>query len=219
MPSATATISGEVSVHLGSQFANPGPPGSPAPPGAIAVDNTTEAGIELRETDVVREAQEGSGEAFERLYRRHGRRVYALCLRMVSDPERAEELTQDVFVRAWNTIGSFQHRSAFGTWLHRLGVNVVLSDIRSEKRRSSREVMPGNLDEFEREAKGAMPDTRMDLEAAIAQLPPGAKQVLILHDVEGFRYREIAELTGVAEGTVKSQLSRARRLVREALER
>ena len=213
MPSATATISGEVSVHMGSRFANPGPPGP------IAVDHTTGAGIELRETDVVREAQDGSGEAFERLYRRHGRRVYALCLRMVSDPDRAEELTQDVFVRAWNTIGSFQHRSAFGTWLHRLGVNVVLSDMRSEKRRSRREVMPGNLDELEREVKGAMPDTKMDLEGAIARLPTGAKQMLSLHDVEGYRYREIAELTGVAEGTVKSQLSRARRLVREALEK
>ncbi len=188
-------------------------------PGPIAVDNTTDAGIELRETDVVREAQDGSGEAFERLYRRHGRRVYALCLRMVSNPERAEELTQDVFVRAWNTIGSFQHRSAFGTWLHRLGVNVVLSDMRSEKRRSRREVMPGNLDELERGVKGAMPDTKMDLEVAIARLPAGAKQVLVLHDIEGYRYREIAELTGVAEGTVKSQLSRARRLVREALDR
>lgn len=213
MPPATATISGEVSVHLGSRFANPGSAGP------IAVDNITDAGIELRETDVVREAQDGSGEAFERLYRRHGRRVYALCLRMISDPDRAEELTQDVFVRAWNTIGSFQHRSAFGTWLHRLGVNVVLSDMRSEKRRSRREVMTGNLDELEREVKGAMPDTKMDLEVAIARLPAGAKQVLILHDVEGYRYREIAELTGVAEGTVKSQLSRARRLVREALDR
>ena len=210
MPSATATISGDVSVDFGSRFVGPGP---------IAVDNTTDAGIELRETDVVREAQDGSGEAFERLYRRHGRRVYALCLRMVSDPDRAEELTQDVFVRAWNTIGSFQHRSAFGTWLHRLGVNVVLSDMRSEKRRAQREVMPGNLDELEREVKGAMPETKMDLEVAIARLPTGAKQMLILHDVEGYRYREIAELTGVAEGTVKSQLSRARRLVREALEK
>lgn len=210
MPSATATISRDVSVDFGSRFVGPGP---------LAVDNTTDVGLELRETDVVREAQNGSGEAFERLYRRHGRRVYALCLRMVSDPDRAEELTQDVFVRAWNTIRSFQHRSAFGTWLHRLGVNVVLSDMRSEKRRSQREVMPGNLDELEREVKGAMPDTKMDLEVAIARLPAGAKQMLILHDVEGYRYREIAELTGVAEGTVKSQLSRARRLVREALEK
>ncbi len=210
MPSPTATVSDELSMGLGN--------GSPDS-GFVAVPETTGSEIELRETDIVREAQNGSGDAFERLYRKHGRRIYALCLRMVSDPDRAEELTQDVFVRAWNSLGSFQHRSAFGTWLHRLGVNVVLSDMRSHKRRSGRELLSGDLHEYEREVVGAMPDTRMDLEAAIAQLPAGAKQVLILHDVEGYRYREIAELTGVAEGTVKSQLSRARRLVREALQK
>ncbi len=181
--------------------------------------DSAETQASMSETDLVREAQAGSAEAFERLYRKHGRRVYAVCLRMVSDPGRAEELMQDAFVRAWSAIGSFQHRSAFGTWLHRLAVNVVLSDVRAEKRRSSRELLRGELDEFEREVGGAMPETRVDLERAIAALPSGAKEVLILHDIEGYRYREIAELIGVAEGTVKSQLSRARRLVREALER
>ncbi len=210
MPSPTATVSGELSMGLGT--------GSPDC-GFVAVPETTGSDIELRETDIVLEAQNGSGEAFERLYRKHGRRVYALCLRMVSDPDRAEELTQDVFVRAWNSLGSFQHRSAFGTWLHRLGVNVVLSDMRSHKRRSSRELTSGDLHEYEREVVGAMPDTSMDLDAAISQLPAVANHVLFLHDVEGYRYREIAELTGVAEGTVKSQLSRARRLVREALQK
>ena len=181
--------------------------------------DSAETQASMSETDLVREAQAGSADAFERLYRKHGRRVYAVCLRMVSDPGRAEELMQDAFVRAWSAIGSFQHRSAFGTWLHRLTVNVVLSDMRAEKRRLSRELLPGELDEFEREVGGAMPETRVDLERAIAALPSGAKEVLILHDIEGYRYREIAELVGVAEGTVKSQLSRARRLVREALER
>ncbi len=173
----------------------------------------------LRERDLVREAQGGDADAFERLYRKHGRRVYALCLRMVSDPGRAEELTQDAFVRAWNTIASFQFKSAFGTWLHRLSVNVVLTSMRTDKRRAARELQSGDIEEFASEARGAMPDTRMDLEQAIAMLPDGARQVLILHDIEGYRYREIAELINVAEGTVKSQLSRARRLVREALER
>jgi len=186
---------------------------------SMTVPDSAETQASMSETDLVREAQAGSAEAFERLYRKHGRRVYAVCLRMVSDPGRAEELMQDAFVRAWSAIGSFQHRSAFGTWLHRLAVNVVLSDVRAEKRRSSRELLPGELDEFEREVGGAMPETRVDLERAIAALPSGAKEVLILHDIEGYRYREIAELIGVAEGTVKSQLSRARRLVREALER
>jgi len=186
---------------------------------SMTVRDSAETQASMSETDLVREAQAGSAEAFERLYRKHGRRVYAVCLRMVSDPGRAEELMQDAFVRAWSAIGSFQHRSAFGTWLHRLAVNVVLSDVRADKRRSSRELLRGELDEFEREVGGAMPETRVDLERAIAALPSGAKEVLILHDIEGYRYREIAELIGVAEGTVKSQLSRARRLVREALER
>jgi RNA polymerase sigma-70 factor (ECF subfamily) len=185
----------------------------------MTVPDSMETQAAMSEADLVREAQSGSAEAFERLYRKHGRRVYAVCLRMVSDPDRAEELMQDAFVRAWNAIDSFQHKSAFGTWLHRLSINVVLSDMRTEKRRSSRELLPGELDEFQQEARGAMPDTRVDLERAIATLPSGAKEVLILHDIEGYRYREIADLIGVAEGTVKSQLSRARRLVREALER
>ena len=190
-----------------------------AGPVFMTVQDSMETGAAVSESELVREAQAGSDDAFERLYRKHGRRIYALCLRMVSDPDRAEELMQDAFVRAWNTIGSFQHRSAFGTWLHRLSVNVVLSDMRTQKRRASRELLPGELDEFERETKGAMPETRMDLERAIAALPSGAREVLVLHDIEGYRYREIADLIGVAEGTVKSQLSRARRLVREALQR
>jgi RNA polymerase sigma-70 factor (ECF subfamily) len=185
----------------------------------MTVQDSMETSARVSETELVREAQAGSDDAFERLYRKHGRRIYALCLRMVSDPDRAEELMQDAFVRAWNTIRSFQHKSAFGTWLHRLSVNVVLSDMRAEKRRSSRELLPGDLDQFKREVRGALPETRMDLERAIATLPSGAKEVLVLHDIEGYRYREIAELIGVAEGTVKSQLSRARRLVRETLER
>lgn len=210
MSVSVASISPEYSLEAREGLGVPMP---------VAVRDTAESLPALSESDLVREAQTGDADAFERLYRMHGRRVYALCLRMVSDPSRAEELTQDVFVRAWSTIESFQYRSAFGTWLHRLGVNVVLSDIRSEKRRSSKEILPGDLSDFQGEVRGAMPDTRMDLEAAIAQLPKGAKEVLILHDIEGYRYREIAEMTGVAEGTVKSQLSRARRLVREALAR
>ena len=168
------------------------------------------------EDDLVRRAQAGQPNAFERLYEIHVRRMYALCLRMVSDHTRAEELTQDIFVRAWERISSFQFRSAFGTWLHRLGTNVVLGELRSE-RSGAKVITSGDLESFEDGLHQAMPETKMDLERAIAQLPDGAKEVLVLHDIEGFRYREIAEMTDIAEGTVKSQLSRARRLVREAL--
>ena len=169
------------------------------------------------ESEAVREAQAGDSRAFEHLYELHVRRIYALCLRMLSDPGRAEEVTQDVFVRAWEKVSSFQFRSSFGTWLHRLGVNVVLGNIRSTRRRDDKVQIVEEFDDFEHEVREAMPETKMDLEKAIAGLPPGAREVLILHDIEGYRYREIAELTEVAEGTVKSQLHRARRLVREAL--
>lgn len=173
--------------------------------------------LPLDDEDLVQRAQAGETPAFERLYERHVHRIYALCLRMVTDRQRAEELTQDVFVRAWEKIPTFEFRSQFGTWLHRLGVNVILGDIRAAGRRHQRVGTVEDLSDFESEVKEAMPETRMDLERAIAALPEGAKEILILHDIEGYRYREIAELAGIAEGTVKSQLSRARRLVREAL--
>jgi RNA polymerase sigma-70 factor (ECF subfamily) len=180
------------------------------------VTNQPERPAVWDEDDLVRRAQAGKPEAFERLYEIHVRRMYALCLRMVSDHARAAELTQDVFVRAWERIASFQFRSGFGTWLHRLATNVVLGQLRSE-RNGAKVLVSGDVETFEDGLQHAMPETKMDLERAIAGLPPGAKEVLILHDVEGYRYREIAEMTDIAEGTVKSQLSRARRLVREAL--
>jgi RNA polymerase sigma-70 factor (ECF subfamily) len=169
------------------------------------------------ENDLVRKAQAHDAAAFERLYELHVRRMYALSLRMVSNHRRAEELTQDIFVRAWEAISSFKFQSAFGTWLHRLGTNVVLGHLRAEKRREGRVSTTDDLEAFDAGVRQAMPETKLDLERAIASLPDGAREVLVLHDIEGYRYREIAEMTEIAEGTVKSQLNRARRLVREAL--
>jgi RNA polymerase sigma-70 factor (ECF subfamily) len=167
---------------------------------------------------VVRRAQAGDQEAFGDLYRAHAGRVYALCLRLEADAARAEELTQDVFVRAWERIASYRGESAFGTWLHRLAVNVVLADRRSAWRRAKRLLTTGDPAAFERARESASaPD--LDLEAAIAALPPGARTVFVLHDVEGYTHDEIAGLSGIAEGTSKAQLFRARRLLREALNR
>jgi len=171
----------------------------------------------LNETALVHRAQAGESSAFERLYEEHLGRTYALALRMLTDTRRAEEVTQDVFVRAWEKLGSFEFRSSFGTWLHRLAVNLILGELRSTRRREDRVTPVEDLELFEREIREAMPDTKLDLERAIAALPDGAKEILILHDIEGYRYREIAEMAEIAEGTVKSQLNRARRLVREAL--
>ena len=167
----------------------------------------------------VRRAQEGDTAAFEQLYRDNVGRVYALCLRLSGDSVKAQELTQDVFVRAWEKLGGFQGKSAFSTWLHRLAVNVVLGDRRSEGVRVHRVYSTDEPEKFDMPARSPDPGTAMDLERAIAQLPPGARAVFVLHDVEGYRHEEIATMQGTAVGTCKAQLHRARKLLREALGR
>jgi RNA polymerase sigma-70 factor (ECF subfamily) len=167
---------------------------------------------------MVRRAQQGDAAAFEELYRTHAGRIHALCLRLEGDQARAEELTQDVFVRAWERIATFRGESAFGTWLHRLAVNVVLADRRSLWRRGRRLVFTDDPAAFERPGE-TVTGTASDLEGAIAALPRGARTVFVLHDVEGYTHQEIARLSGIAEGTSKAQLFRARRLLREALDR
>jgi RNA polymerase sigma-70 factor (ECF subfamily) len=124
-----------------------------------------------------------------------------------------------VFVRAWQKLGSFEGKSAFSTWLHRLAVNVVLSDRRAEGIRIGKVFGTDDLEAYETPTKPPDPGQAMDLERAIASLPPGARTVFVLHDVEGYKHEEIAELHGLAVGTCKAQLHRARRLLREALER
>ena len=139
---------------------------------------------------------------------------------MEADARRAEELTQDVFVKVWEQLSSFRGDAAFGTWLHRLAVNVVISDRRSAWRRGLRMVNDGNAAAAHPDRRNVeAPLTAIDLDRAIAGLPPGARAVFVLHDVEGYQHAEIAELTGIAEGTSKAQLFRARRLLREALGR
>jgi RNA polymerase sigma-70 factor, ECF subfamily len=172
--------------------------------------------------DLVARAQAGDQTAFRDLYRQHAGRVYALCLRLTGDGREAEERTQDVFVRLWDKLRSFRGESAFSSWLHRLAVNVVLNERRTTGRREQR-VM---LAEEHGDAVGAQhgssherPILSIDLERAIAELPDGAREVFVLFDIEGYGHGEIAELTGIAEGTSKAQLFRARRLLREKLDR
>ena len=166
---------------------------------------------------LVQDAQAGDLSAFERLYRENERRVFALCMRLASDPALAEELTQEVFVRAWRKLGSFRGQSAFSSWLHPLTVNVALSERRSRRRRLARIVPRDDLTTLEPEAPAPTPEAGFDLERAMAALPPGARRVFVLHDVEGRTHDEIASLLGLAPGTSKAQLHRARRLLREAL--
>jgi RNA polymerase sigma-70 factor, ECF subfamily len=164
-------------------------------------------------------AAAGDRRAFERLYRAHVDRVFSLCARMVQDRGHAEELTQDVFVRVWEKLSLFRGESAFGTWLHRMAVNVVLNDRRASKLRADRRAEVDDLDQLGQDRDALRPGLAVDLESAIALLPPGARTVFVLHDVEGYTHVEIGRLLGVTAGGTKAQLHRARRLLREALDR
>ncbi|HEY0672337.1 MAG TPA: sigma-70 family RNA polymerase sigma factor, partial [Longimicrobiales bacterium] len=166
---------------------------------------------------LVRRAQGDDRSAFDSLYAQHVGRVYAVCLRMCANRAEAERLTQDVFVRAWQNLKKFRGDSAFGSWLYRLAVNVVLQDGRSNRRRDAHVAVLPEPELFARASTTSRDDDRMDLERAIASLPPGARQVLVLHDIEGYKHTEIARMTGTAVGSVKAQLHRARKLLRERL--
>ena len=168
------------------------------------------------DAELARRIAAGDEAAFDRLYGDNAGRVYAVCLRMAGDATRARSLTQEAFVRAWQRIGSFRGDARLSSWLHRIAVNVVLESERSRRRWHGLLVDP-DLG-VGRSTPGADPGLRVDLERAIARLPAGARRMLVLRDVEGHSYEEVAELTGVALGTVKSQISRARRLMREMLE-
>jgi len=168
--------------------------------------------------DLVRRAAEGEVGAYEMLYRQHVGRVHALCLRMARDRSEAEELTQETFVRVWERLGSFRGESAFSTWLHRVTVNVVIAELR--RRGRWRERFTAHEGEEVGVAEPAFSaGGDLDLERAIAALSPQARLVFVLHDVEGYQHNEIAELTGLAVGTSKAHLHRARLLLREELSR
>lgn len=175
--------------------------------------------VPVQVSDLARRAQAGDEAAFETLYREHAGRVFAVCLRLSGDPARAAELTQDVFVRCWEQLKSYRGESAFGTWLYRLAVNVVWTANRGDRRREARVLPVEDPGMHESRRDGPSVGLRLDLEQAIAALPQGAREVFVLFDIEGFGHEEIARMTGIAVGTSKAQLFRARRLLREKLER
>jgi len=171
------------------------------------------------EWSLVRRAQEGDRSSFEQLYRMHAGSVYALCLRLSRKPQEAEEMTQEVFVRAWEKLERFRSPGHFAAWLKRVAVNLTITARRTVARRGEPQPLfeeygvPG--DDCGERISGA----RVDLEKAIAALPGGARTVFVLHDIHGYRHGEIAEMTGTAMGTTKAQLHRARKRLREYLER
>ncbi len=182
-----------------------------------------ESSISVDDSGDVALAASGDRRAFERLYHLHVNRVFTLCSRMCGSRIRGEELTQDVFVRSWEKLPQFRGEAAFSNWIHRIAVNIVLTDRKNEGRIKKRMVE----DDPESEVAPAVVAAsflpgygdRMDLTAAIDKLPPGARQIFVLHDVEGYKHEEIATMCGITSGGSKAQLHRARLLLREALSR
>ncbi|TAL85031.1 MAG: sigma-70 family RNA polymerase sigma factor [Rhodanobacter sp.] len=168
------------------------------------------------DADDVRAAATGDHDAFQRLYQAHVGRIHGALLRLTGyDRARAEDLTQEAFVRAWQKLSGFRHESAFGTWLYRLAVNVALMEIRA---RAADPV--STFDDDQLPETGQTPfcaAERDELERAIGSLPPRARAVLVLHDIEGWRHEDIAAELGMAAGTSKAQLHRARGLLRKIL--
>lgn len=199
--------------------------GSRCVPGTVARERTSSP--DMPEAEAIRLAQQGDAAAFERLYRMHNRRVYALCLRMVGNPAEAEDLLQEAFLQLFRKIQTFRGESAFSTWLHRMAVNVVLMKLRKKT------LPETSLDEFtepdeenggpKRDVGAADPAMlgsvdRVNIARAVDQLPPGYKQIFVLHDVQGYEHNEIAGIMGCSVGNSKSQLHKARMRLRELLQ-
>ena len=163
------------------------------------------------EGDDVALAQKGDAGAFERLYRASVSRIHSLARRMAGDGA-ADDLTQEVFIRAWQKLPTFRGESAFDTWLHRLAVNLILTRRQSLRKRESRQVGgPELLESFA--GRAGVPGFAVDFERALEVLPAGAREVFVLYDVEGFNHQEIADRMGITTGTSKSQLHRARMML------
>jgi len=177
--------------------------------------------------ETIRRAQRGDAAAFERIYQLHGRRIYALCLRIARNPSEAEDLTQEAFLRAFRKIHMFRGESAFSTWLYRLALNVVLMKLRKKQ------VSEASLEEMRKrnaESTGQSKEVggldlhlaglmdRLNLERAVEQLPSAFKTVFVLHDIQGYKHHEIAEMMDWSVGTSKGKLHRARMRLRELLQ-
>ena len=169
---------------------------------------------------LVQRARSGDTRAFERLYREHAGKVYGLCLRMTRDAALAEDCTQETFINAWRALDRFETRSSMGTWLHRIAVNVALGKRRkvAPLRLDSDSVSTsGENEAAESEWTLETPLEVHEIETAIDGLPDGARDVLVLYAIYGYSHSEAAEMLGVAEGTCKAQLHRARGLLRDRL--
>ena len=185
-------------------------------PGVTSPASESASSLRGADAEDVALAVAGDRRAFERIYRRHVGRVNALAGRLMGRDE-SEEIVQDVFVRAWEKLSTFRGESAFGTWLYRMAVNLILSRRAWLGTRRQRFIADETVLETA-PARPAPTDAGLDFESAIGQLPPGARTVFVLHDVEGYRHEEIANMLEVTTGTTKAQLHRARMLMRRHLD-
>jgi RNA polymerase sigma-70 factor (ECF subfamily) len=182
--------------------------------GALPLRSDSEQSAADQTVDVARAAA-GDVSAFERMYRAHVPRVHSLVRRMTGGHD-TDEITQDIFVRVWQKLASFRGDSAFTTWLHRLAVNVIIERFRVDTARRRR--LYDGEDIFETlPAPSRSRDLSMDFETALTKLPDGAREIFVLHDVEGYKHQEIAALLEISAGTSKAQLHRARMMLRRHL--
>ena len=173
----------------------------------------------LSDSALVAAARKGDMRAFERLYRLHSGKVMGLCLRMTRRHDVAEDCVQQTFIRAWRSLAAFEGRSAFGTWLHRIAVNEVLTHQRNHGTRaeSDEEAVADATAEPLESQRAYDAGEVMDVERALATLPPGSRHVVVLQTVYGYSHEEVADMLGIAVGTCKAQLHRGRRLLRERM--
>ncbi len=165
------------------------------------------------EKRLVSQAQQNDYRAYEQLYRLHVGRIFALCVRLCKDRDMAEDLTQDAFVQAWRQLSKFRGDSAFGSWLYRIATNTVLSYLRKQKPFLN----SLDIDDVAEPAYRETNDEQIGLELAISKLPDGARTVFVLYSLEGYTHVEISALLGIAEGSSKAQLHRARQLLKQSL--
>ena len=175
----------------------------------------------MKKVDEIQPLIEDEQQSFHELYQKYHERVYSICFRMTQNASESEDLTQDVFIQLFRTIGSFRGESAFTTWLYRLTVNLVLMHFRKRKRRQDRSNQEGELSTYI--VPGSQDPKRMRivdsilLSEVITKLPEGYRQAIILHDIQGLQHKEIAETRGRSVGTSKSQLHKARAMLRELI--
>lgn len=172
----------------------------------------------MSDAEIVARCQAGDAEAFGALYRQHAPRIYSLACRLAGSAEDGEDLLQEIFLQAYRKLGSFKGEAALGTWLYRLAVNHCLDVVRSRNAKTRK--LTDTLDHessFEPAAPRQTPLARIDLERALARLPDGCREAFVLHDVEGFDHKEVGRLLGIAEGTSKSQVFKARMKLRSML--